>query len=291
MMKGLVSVTMRTYNRAGTNLRSSIDAILNQTYKNIELIISDNASTDNTEKICRQYAKRDSRVKYFRQEKNIGGILNWNFLRTKITGEFCFHACDDDLWDQALIEKSVKKMEENLDIAVAGSNFIEFDDMGRKVSYNSKFFHPTEKDLYKRLKQYILFYESDMKVMFVYSGVWRSKIFENDFYKEYPFFWWDLQDMNLVFRGLSKGTFEFIDEALYFKRISNNSLETLEKKFFLKRLFNSFFYSRFLRMVSPFFWTRMKYILKIKELSLWQRIKLIWWNLFVMSRFFWSKKI
>src|SRR6266699_7264296 len=61
-------------------LAESLEALLGQTYEDFELIISDNASTDGTADICRRYAKQDSRIRYFRQSRNLGLARNHNCL-------------------------------------------------------------------------------------------------------------------------------------------------------------------------------------------------------------------
>lgn len=67
-MEKLVSIGLPTFNRS-KSLERALDSLLAQTYVNFELIISDNASTDSTESICREYARKDKRIKYFRQKK------------------------------------------------------------------------------------------------------------------------------------------------------------------------------------------------------------------------------
>ena len=80
-----LSIGLPVYN--GQNyLAESIEALLGQSYEDFELIISDNASTDDTADICRRYEKQDSRIRYFRQERNIGGAPNHNFLVEQARG-------------------------------------------------------------------------------------------------------------------------------------------------------------------------------------------------------------
>ena len=61
-------------------IHQAIKSILAQTFTNFELIISDNASTDSTREICEKFAKQDNRIRYFRQESNIGIHKNFNFV-------------------------------------------------------------------------------------------------------------------------------------------------------------------------------------------------------------------
>ena len=62
--------------------------MLGQTYDDFELIISDNASTDDTPLICERYAKQDSRIRYYRQPRNVGLAPNHNFCAEQARGEF-----------------------------------------------------------------------------------------------------------------------------------------------------------------------------------------------------------
>ena len=71
----LVSIGLPVYNGA-SYLSESIDSLLAQTYRNIELVISDNASTDGTQALCERYVAQDARVVYSRRPENIGGVRN-----------------------------------------------------------------------------------------------------------------------------------------------------------------------------------------------------------------------
>ena len=103
---GLVSIGLPVYNGGAHNkLPRALDSLLNQTYRNIELIISDNASTDDTERICREYAARDRRVRYVRQQKNVGLISNTQFVMEEARGEYFMLGSDDDWWRPQFIER------------------------------------------------------------------------------------------------------------------------------------------------------------------------------------------
>ena len=75
----LVTIGVPVYNGADY-LTLAIDSLLAQTYRNVELLISDNASTDGSSEVCAAYAQRDARVRYIRQAHNIGGVENHNFV-------------------------------------------------------------------------------------------------------------------------------------------------------------------------------------------------------------------
>jgi glycosyltransferase involved in cell wall biosynthesis len=93
-------------------LGEALDALLGQTYRDFELIISDNASTDGTAKICRAYQERDSRIRYVRQQHNIGMVANHNFLVGEARGELFKWASHDDLYARDYLERCIAVLDE-----------------------------------------------------------------------------------------------------------------------------------------------------------------------------------
>jgi glycosyltransferase involved in cell wall biosynthesis len=115
-----LSIGLPTYN-GESFLAESLDALLGQSYENFELIISDNASTDGTEDICRRYAKQDSRIRYIRQSRNIGCAPNHNVLVRQARGELFKWASDDDLYARDLIERCIEALDEYPNVVLAHS--------------------------------------------------------------------------------------------------------------------------------------------------------------------------
>jgi len=101
----IISVGIPIYNGEKFLKEGGIDDVLLQSIKDIEIIIGDNASSDNTSKICKEYAEKDNRIKYFRHEVNIGGLKNFQFLLKKAKGKFFMWKAIDDLIDPKFIEK------------------------------------------------------------------------------------------------------------------------------------------------------------------------------------------
>lgn len=115
-----LSIGLPVYN--GENyLSESLDALLGQTYTDFELIISDNASTDSTRDICLSYARRDSRIRYFRQERNIGLSPNRNFVTQQARGELFKGASHDDLYARDLLRLSIAGLDEHPEVVLAHS--------------------------------------------------------------------------------------------------------------------------------------------------------------------------
>ena len=104
----LVSMGMPVYNGA-KYLREALDSLLAQTYKDFELVISDNASTDDTAKICQEYARKDRRIRYIRRKENVGGWKNFDFVRREARGRYFVWAAHDDLRGKSYLEKCLKK--------------------------------------------------------------------------------------------------------------------------------------------------------------------------------------
>ena len=92
-----VSVIIPTYNRAHLVDRA-IQSVLNQTYKDFELIIVDDGSTDNTEDIIKEFQKKDERIKYIRHEENRGGSAARNTGIKAAKGEYIAFLDSDDEW-------------------------------------------------------------------------------------------------------------------------------------------------------------------------------------------------
>ena len=125
MNNNLISVGITTFNRLEM-LKKALNSVMNQTYKDIEILIADNHSTDGTEEYCLECAKKDKRIKYFRHEKNIGLYENGIFLLNQIKSKYYLSLCDDDWVSENFIEEAVKSLQcEN--IACMSSNTILYD--------------------------------------------------------------------------------------------------------------------------------------------------------------------
>ena len=105
-----VTVVLTTYNRDSV-VGSTIEAVLAQTYKDFELIISDDCSTDKTEQICLEYERRDQRIRYRRNERNAGMPGNLNTAIRAANGEYIANLHDGDIYHPALLEKWVAALD------------------------------------------------------------------------------------------------------------------------------------------------------------------------------------
>jgi glycosyltransferase involved in cell wall biosynthesis len=120
MMKDKVvrlTIGMPVYN-GDDYLAQAIESILGQTLGDFELIISDNASTDGTEEICRGYAQKDERVRYHRNQKNLGAARNYNYVVETARGPLFKWAAHDDLCRPRYLEHCVVPLEQDADVVV-----------------------------------------------------------------------------------------------------------------------------------------------------------------------------
>jgi glycosyltransferase involved in cell wall biosynthesis len=108
----LVTIGLPVFNGAA-NLQVTIEAILKQSYENIELIICDNASTDGTAKIAASSAAQDMRIKFIRNNENIGAPNNFTRVLQESSGEFFMWAASGDLHSEDFIEECVGRLLEN----------------------------------------------------------------------------------------------------------------------------------------------------------------------------------
>lgn len=122
----LVSVGLPIYNEERF-IRATLSALVNQSYPNLEIIVSNNASTDNTAEICKQYAEQNSVIKLFENEQNLGVSENSRIVLRKSTGKYFMWASGHDLWDAKFIESAVACLEKDTQavIAFAPNNWID----------------------------------------------------------------------------------------------------------------------------------------------------------------------
>lgn len=123
----LVSIGIPTYNRPA-GLRHTLECVTKQTYKNLEIVVSNNASPDDeTDAIIRSYAANDDRIKYYKQDTNIGAWRNFEFVLAKATGKYFVWFADDDSCEPAFVEEIVACLEQDDDIALAmcGVRFVD----------------------------------------------------------------------------------------------------------------------------------------------------------------------
>ena len=156
-----IDVLLATYN-GEKYLKEQIDSILNQTYKNIRLIISDDCSSDTTRKMLEEYEKNDTRIEVHYQEKNLGVVKNIEFLLKKVESPYYMLADQDDYWMPEKIQKSFEILKnENADLV-----FGDLEVVDEKLNTMYKSFNDYML-LTRKIKKYITSY----KVNYLYNCV------------------------------------------------------------------------------------------------------------------------
>ncbi len=119
----LVSIGIPSYNRSAL-LKRAVASIQNQSYKNIEIIISDNASPDDTKEVCSKMQQEDDRIQYFRQQNpGINFIYNNDFVLQQANGKYYMWLADDDWLGEDVIGRYVDFMEKNSTYSVISGQF------------------------------------------------------------------------------------------------------------------------------------------------------------------------
>ena len=128
----LVSVCVPTYNRAGL-LSESLLTICRQSYAPIEIIVSDNGSTDETERVCREFAHADPRIRYFRQSRNWGAHFNYNFCFDQAQGDIICFFHDDDLYEPEIVSQGVRFLQEHPEVGLVSPDWNLVDSIGTLI--------------------------------------------------------------------------------------------------------------------------------------------------------------
>jgi glycosyltransferase involved in cell wall biosynthesis len=134
-------------------IRKKLESILSQTFTNFELIISDNASTDSTSEICKEFEKKDKRIRYYKQNKTIAPILNYDFILQKAECEYFLWTAVDDVLLPKFVEKNLEIMVKNKNVVSSVSRMKLYGPMTEymesKIS-NKSFFSRAYKKYYQK---------------------------------------------------------------------------------------------------------------------------------------------
>jgi len=169
----LVTVGIPTFNRP-EGLRTTLEAICSQTYKNLEILVSDNCSTDpEVGKVLAEFSVSDPRVRIYRHDSGIAAVFNFFYLLDRASGKYFMWAADDDWWHPDFVEVCVNLLTKSPGASVAVARFQPLPDPSGKKRLIPPGFdkireiqHP---DLVTRLKRYIGQKESFGKAHITYG--------------------------------------------------------------------------------------------------------------------------
>lgn len=163
----LVSVCIPTYNRV-KELQRAVQALRTGQYQNLEIIISDNASRDETQSVCGVLSASDSRIKYFRHSENQGPTKNFEFARVKVTGKYFLWHGDDDYLDPDFIRTCVNELELDSSLVLASGLAVYHDSSNIITHYGNVIQAGSDLPLLRVLKY--LWYVGDNSI---FCGAYR----------------------------------------------------------------------------------------------------------------------
>lgn len=219
----LVSIILPVYN-AGNFLRDSIESLLNQTYKNTEIIIVDDHSTDNSYSILKEYAKKNKKIKLFRNKKNLGVSETVKRAINETQGDYLARMDADDISLPDRISLQVEYLEAHKrTVAIGGQCYTinaENQIIGRKT-------FPTEfKDIYKYIFRFIPVQQPTLMIA-------KKRLPDNFVY--YVDGMNTAEEVELFFKLFTHGKVENLDEPVLLYRIhdNNTSFKNVKETFLL----------------------------------------------------------
>ncbi|MEX0801673.1 MAG: glycosyltransferase family 2 protein [Dehalococcoidia bacterium] len=211
-----VSIGLPVYN-GERYIRQALDSVLAQTFAEYELVISDNASTDETEMICREYAERDERVRYFRNRENLGAAANYNRAFRLSNGEYFKWLAADDVLHRHFLQRCVEALGAHPDAVLAyprarcidehGNMFLDADDGGHMH------WQPRASDRFRQLLD-----ESPWRVLFIFGLIRADALAATRLIGNFLG-----SDCNLVAELALRGSFHEVSERLSFIRLHPDS--------------------------------------------------------------------
>ena len=126
----LVTVGLPVYN-GGQYIAEALATLAAQDYPNFEIVVSDNASTDDTQKICQELAARDGRLRYARNAENIGPLKNFRAVLGRAQGQYFMWAAHDDKWDPRFISSLVSRLRTDPHAVLATPTILHVEQDGR----------------------------------------------------------------------------------------------------------------------------------------------------------------
>jgi len=204
-----VSIGLPVYN-GEKYIEKSIDSILGQTFTDFELIITDNASTDRSPEICKKYAENDNRIRYYRNESNIGGTNNHNLTFELAKGEYFRWAAHDDICAPALFENCVQALDDDPEIILVHPAVVEIDENGDEKQIITRS-NGTDKNPYIRFSSIA----SSNDFMEESYGLMRTSVLRG---VQLPHNYTG-SDRTFLSRLSLHGRFGFINKPLFYKRL------------------------------------------------------------------------
>ncbi|MGB7444381.1 MAG: glycosyltransferase family A protein [Coleofasciculaceae cyanobacterium] len=212
-----VSIGLPVYN-GEQFLREALDSILTQTFTDFELIISDNSSTDGTEEICREYAAKDQRIRYYRNEQNLGAAGNYNRAFELAKGEYFKWAACDDICQPAFIETCVKVLDYQPEVVLCYPKTAFIDKQGKFKSNYEDELHLDSPKIAERYQQYHRRFRLKQRCNSVFGVMRTSVLRQTPLIGNYAG-----SDIPLLAELALRGKFYEVPEYLFWRRLHQES--------------------------------------------------------------------
>lgn len=201
-----ISVITAVYN-AERFIGETLQSILNQTYADFEVLVMDDASEDNSEKIIRQYMKNDSRIRYYKNERNAGIAKTKNKGLDLAAGQYICILDHDDIALPDKLRVSAEYLDAHEDIQVVGGNFIYINEKGERINKvpSAMLFNP------EYIRAYLMFNNAlaNGAAMFRKEFVDRNHIrYREDMYGIEDYFFWVECSLNGYITNINEDMFK-----------------------------------------------------------------------------------
>jgi glycosyltransferase involved in cell wall biosynthesis len=216
-----VSIGMPVYN-GEDYIEKALNSLLRQSFKNIELVVSDNASTDRTWSICQEIADRDSRVRLHRNRRNEGGLYNFYRVLELSTGAYFMFAAHDDIWHESFVASSVQALTQDPSLDAWFCTIRNIDSFDRTIrTYDGFSRFSTRAPKWNALLRYLLEPGIMGKPNLIY-GVYK-RVALDACINSYPLNSKAGSDMVSNFAFLARANVIAVDDVLFSKRIVRSS--------------------------------------------------------------------
>lgn len=202
--------------RNGENfLAAALDSLLAQTYRDFEIVLGDNASDDGTEGICREYARRDARIRYIRHAQNLGAADNYNLVFREARGPFFKWAAHDDLTAPTFLERCVRVLEADAGVVLCFPRTRYIDELGNEQRVSDGELSIRAADPAARVRRLLrLEIQGDDVFMAVFGVVRRDCLRRTGLIGSYP-----ASDQVLMLELALLGEFHEVREPLFVRRM------------------------------------------------------------------------
>ena len=262
----LVTIAIPTYNRPGL-LKRALASVAALNYSNLEILVSDDCSPEGeTKNVVMEAQKRDQRIRYFRQKRNLKYEANFDFLLTEAVGEYIMWLSDDDMLQPDAIQKMVGAMEDNPRAIVCGCD-VQFIDENDQPLCLEKLVSLRSESAWNE-KRKLFFEYPTTNIYLIIVGLYRIKMMRQLEVKQEP-------SCNGYYTNL---------EVPYLARLSLvGEIIAVPQTLFLYRSYEDSTYIKEMASISRFGYFRLRLCVRLKlfaiaihaHISVWERISLL----------------